>query len=384
MPQIAQGKTVLARALERLEECYANNRRVVVGISGGKDSTVVLNLAVRVADKLGKLPVEASFLDEEIMYPGVPEYLARVLQRTDVKLHWFANHCPQVNAFSRAEPFWWTFDPRLPEDQWVRRPPPEAEWITDNELYGVITPRRFPPPEGADLIAVLGIRAAESRNRRMSIFSSGGFLSKVNQYGHRTARPIFDWTDGDVWKLIHDEKLDHADTYHVMYRLGVSRSRLRIGPPTMTVAAVSKLQMAAKAWPKWLDLVAARLHGIRTAAKFGRRAVTAQRHLGETWQQCYQRVCIDEAPAWLVERARAYAEVRQRQHSYHSSEPLPDSFTCSTCYANGSWKLLVKAMYMGDPFALTDRGLELIQPEQFRPGAGYWWTDSAGKAKTRK
>ena len=373
MPEIPQGVDVYARAKDRIRSLYLGGHRVVVAFSGGKDSTIILNLCVEVATELDLLPVEASFFDEEIIYPGVVDYLLRVGQRDDIDFNWFSARCPQINAFSRDQPYWWTFDDRLNPSEWIRQPPDQVVWIDDNELKGTISPRRFPPPPGKSLVSVQGIRATESRNRRMSIFSSRGFLSKENKYGHKSARPIFDWKDSDVWKAISDHKWDYAQTYNLMLRLGISKSRMRIGPPTMTSAAVSKLQMAAKAWPQWFDKLTKRLPGIRTAAMFGKRAIQPNRRLGETWSTCYQRTCIDEAPEWLATRCAAYKELRERQHRYHSNEPLPEAAACATCYANGSWKAMTKAMYMGDPFAIKDGSLRLVEPDEFRPGSGKWW-----------
>jgi hypothetical protein len=139
----------------------------------------------------------------------------------------------------------------------------------------------------------------------------------------------------------------------------------------MTIAAITKLKMAAKAWPKWSDKICKRLPGVRTATKFGKRAVTSNRRLGESWEECYQRTCIDDAPQWIAERAEAYRILRTRQHSYHSNDGLPDTVNCATCYTNGSWKTMCKAMYMGDPFSLKDKSFPFVKPEEFRPG-GRW------------
>ncbi len=384
MPEVPQGIDVYEQAKARIRTLYKSGDRIVVAFSGGKDSTIILNLCLEVAGELGMLPIEASFFDEEIIYPGCVEYLERIAARDDVDFYWHSAHCPQVNAFSRDQPYWWTFDEQLDPSEWLREPPSFIRWMDDNELKGTISPRRFPPPPGKSLISVQGIRAAESRNRRMSIFSSRGFMTKENKYGHKSARPIFDWKDSDVWKAISEKKWDYASTYNIMYRLGISKARLRIGPPTMTAAAVSKLQMAAKAWPRWHSKLCLRLPGIRAASKFGKRAVQPSRRLGETWAECYIRTCIRDAPRWLSERCTKYAELRVRQHKYHSNEPLPDVVNCATCYCNGSWKAMCKAMYMGDPFCIKDGSLSLVEPEAFRPGSGKWWRSARQREKDAK
>ena len=96
-----------------------------------------------------------------------------------------------------------------------------------------------------------------------------------------------------------------------MHRLGVPRHRLRIAPPTLSVNGAEKLQLAARAWPQWFNRVAERLPGARSVARYGKAAITATRRLGESWEQTYQRECIEEAPQWISERAQ---KVKERHH----------------------------------------------------------------------
>jgi len=113
---------------------------------------------------------------------------------------------------------------------------------------------------------------------------------------------------------------------------------------------------------------------VRTGVQFGMRAITPLRRLGETWEQTFQRECIDEAPEWIAERA---TEVRRKllsAHSHHSTQPFADVKPCMTCHGSiGSWKKMAMAMYLGDPFAERISGmLRHVEPEFFRPGAGTW------------
>lgn len=369
------GMNVFDAAVLRMVEQYQAGHRIVVSLSGGKDSTCCLEVCVLAAAQTGRLPVEAVIRDEEILYPGSYEYVDRIWQRPDVDLHHLVAHQPIINAFNREQPYWWVFDPLLDPSDWVRQPPPYAEYITDLNIEAMTTMERFPVEPGQRLVSVVGLRVQESRGRMYGLFSAGGHVTKPHPLtGAVGVRPIYDWTDADIWLAIHKFGWDYNTAYDTMHRLGIPRHKLRIGPPSMNGAAIAAMQKAASAWPHWWDKVCRRLPGMRSAAQFGLRVVTPVRRTGESWRDTYQRECIDNAPAWIADRSR---EARRRlltAHAHHSSAPFPEVEACRTCIGNaGSWKTLCKAMYCGDPFVMRVHPyLPYVEPEFFRPGAGRW------------
>jgi predicted phosphoadenosine phosphosulfate sulfurtransferase len=368
------GLNVFDQAIERMVEVYESGARVVVSMSGGKDSTCSLEVCLLAAQMTGRLPVEAVTRDEEIMFPGTYEYLDRVWHRDDVDLHHLVAGQPIINAFNRQNPYWWVFDDRLDPEQWVRQPPPYAEHITDLNIEAMTTKARFPVAENQTLVSVIGLRVQESRGRLYGLHSSGGYMTKPHhRTGVRLARPIYDWTDGDVWRAIQINGWDYNTAYDQMHRLGVPRTRLRIGPPSMSAAGANQLRMAATAWPNWWDRVVDRLPGMQTAAQYGIRVLSPIRRADETWEQCYQRTCIDEAPAWIAERAVRAATRIVSTHKHHSTSPLPESDPCYVCGGSmGSWKMLASMLYNGDPFAMRCTILNVVEPDFFREGAGKW------------
>lgn len=384
MPQRAINSDVLEAALDRLRRYYADGHRLIVSFSAGKDSGVALELAIMAATETGRLPVEVAMRDEEIMFPGTFEYAERVAQRPEVDFHWIIANQPIINAFNREMPYFWVFDPLLPPDEWVRQPPygriPRDPYVIDElDIQGFVNPRRFPPEPGKMQIAVVGIRVAESQNRRLAIHSSKGALTLPNLHGSRLLRPIYDWSDADIWKAIHEFGWDYNRAYNTLYRLGAKPYQLRIAPPTMNGAGIATLRMAAQAWPAWFERVCERCPGVRTAAQYGRRAIEPQRRLGESWQEAYQRLCIDDAPAWIAERATEARAKRLRVHAGHAATPLPDAVNCPQCKFTGSWRTMTKALYAGDAFASkTSELLDHVEPDYFRPGSGTWGGGKSG------
>jgi predicted phosphoadenosine phosphosulfate sulfurtransferase len=366
------GENVFAAALRRLDQSYREGHRVVVSNSGGKDSTICTELAIMVARDHGALPVDVVTRDEEIIFPGTTEYLERIAQRTDeIRFVWYIANQPIINAFDRLNPYWWVFDPACPE-LWVRQPPGWATYIKDLDIRHMVTAERFPPAPGREVHGVLGLRADESAGRMMGTHSAKGYFTGIDDTGVCGSRPIYDWTDGDVWKAIHDNGWDYNDAYDVMHRMGVPRRSLRIAPPTMNPGGAEILRVGAAAWPQWWSRVIDRLPSVKTFAMFGKRAIEPTHLLDESWRDTFLRSCIREAPEWIAERATRQMEITVGGHAHHATTPLPETRGCHHCGLLGSWRLLTNALYLGDPFSQKCSALPYVDPEYFRPGAGYW------------
>lgn len=368
------GMDVFDAAIERLKNSYEAGHRVIVSTSGGKDSTVCTELAIIAARETGRLPVELIHRDEEIIHPGTTEYLERVAERTgEVEFHWIVANNPVINSFDRWNPYFWVFDPQLDPDEWVRKPPSWATYIKDIDIQKLVTAAQYPPDPGKEVHGVLGLRADESRGRMLGTHSAGGYFTGVDKTGVCGSRPLYDWTEGDVWKAIYANDWDYNRAYDVMHRLGLQRRELRIAPPTMNPAGADHIRDVCRvAWPGWWNRVVRRLPSVRTVALYGKRAIEATRLYGETWEQCYTRSCIDEAPPWIAVRAELQMRMTVGGHKQHSTAPFPEYKHCLECGVLGSWRTLTNTMYLGDPFSVKASKLPYVDPEVFRKGAGYW------------
>jgi predicted phosphoadenosine phosphosulfate sulfurtransferase len=410
------GDDVFQAAYDRIAALYRHGDRVTVSVSGGKDSTVVLELSIMVARDLGKLPVDVVMRDEEIMYPGTFEYLHRVAERIDdVDFHWVIAGQPIINAFDRFNPYWWVFDPEE-EDRWVRGYPGHGEpqlpdrpayWIPEKVIQYIGSMGMFPldssypgwadwdrlTPEqriekairlGRDgnharVVYLTGLRVEESRARLFGLLSSANYLLKPNHFGGCHARPIYDWTTGDVWRFIKEHDLDYNEAYNVMTRYGMPGRKQRIAPPTMNAEGIEQLTMARKAWPRWWHRVTERIPGLHSAAMFGKRAVQPIRTEGQTWEDvvCTQLLDRSVVPDWLADRVQRTVDGALNEHSRHSTAPFPDVSGCQSCSAGiRSWRTIATFLWNGDPFATKSKWLKYIEPEQFRTGAGTWGSGS--------
>jgi len=99
----------------------------------------------------------------------------------------------------------------------------------------------------------------------------------------------------------------------------------------MVKASAFGLKVAMKAWPRWFTKVAKRLPGVRAVARYGTSVIQPHRQLHETWEECFKRSCIKDAPKWIAERSTKVMNYMLALHSRHSQMPFPQVTRCPFC-----------------------------------------------------
>ena len=166
--KIYKNNTVYEEALNRIRFLYDEFDEVVVGYSGGKDSTVTLRLAVQVAKEKGKLPVKAIFIDQEAEWGAVIEHMREVREDPDVDLRWYQVPFGIYNASSNIKQWLVAWGEGV---EWMR--PREPNSITENkygtdrfyDLFNKIIEVDF--PENTCLLG--GVRSEESPRRHVAM-----------------------------------------------------------------------------------------------------------------------------------------------------------------------------------------------------------------------
>lgn len=369
-------RNVRDMAFDRFRKMYGDGHRVMVTASGGKDSTVCVEMARMAARVEGCLPLEVVFQDDEIGLPTTFEYLERLAVDSEIKFYWMLTYHPVHNLCSREFPYFWTFDPLLSPDQWIREPPEYAIGLDTQDIDNMIMPGRFPPQHGKDLINVQGLRTEESQGRKLALLSAGGYLTKIRPLtAARSAYPIYDWMLSDVWTFIKQTGCDYNKAYDIMYRLNVKKGLQRIGPITMNLGSVQTLIWAHRVWPEWSERVFARCPGTRNVARYGLSAVKPHRKPGDTWKETYQRLCINEAPAWIAERAIMFREETIKRYEAYAGvgAHIPEVKAPPTPNLRlASWMKMTMTIYDGDPYGMKIGLNHVVEPEFFRPGSGKW------------
>lgn len=257
--------------MERLTYVLDTFDRVVVSFSGGKDSTVCLNLAIEAARVHGRLPLEVFTFDEEAIPPETVEYMARVAQLETVRFRWYCVPIQHRNACSTTEPYWY---PWAPEDRakWVRPLPAGA--ITEfpgftragiADQVGVL----YPPTCGT-VANVMGIRTDESLTRYRSIAAKAGRLAYLSQGPSRhvtNVSPIYDWSMEDVWMAPSRFGWDYNRAYDVMDACGMARDKQRCAPP-FGEQPIRGLYTFKRCWPELWARMVDRVPGAATAARY--------------------------------------------------------------------------------------------------------------------
>ena len=78
--KLYKSTNVFDEALKRINWLFDEFENIVVGCSGGKDSTVVLNLCLKVAEERNRLPLTVMFIDQEAEWQHTIDYMKTVLK----------------------------------------------------------------------------------------------------------------------------------------------------------------------------------------------------------------------------------------------------------------------------------------------------------------
>ena len=206
-------------ALFLIERAFDSAENWYVAFSGGKDSTVTLDLVRRL-----RPGIPAVWSDGEFWLPETGEYMTR-MKEMGLELH-------QLAARSRHSSFFTAHA----ESDLLRVDYCNERW------------------QGA----FVGVRANESSDRRKMLRAHGQLFYGKNRRQYQ-AYPVAWWTVYDIWGYIHARGIDYNRAYEKMEAMGVGIEQSRIGPMAVErVLQYGQMVIFKKGWPELYEKFAKR------------------------------------------------------------------------------------------------------------------------------
>ncbi|WP_104990877.1 phosphoadenosine phosphosulfate reductase family protein [Deinococcus sp. NW-56] len=395
----ASDKDVLTLARERMRTIFERFDHVSVSFSGGKDSTIVLNLALEAARELGRTPLDVVFYDEECIYTENIDYVRRVAADPDVALRWICVPVKHRNACSSESPVWY---PWAPEDRplWVRELPPEA--ITEIPGYDYTDPATrlsipevsgllFPPTLG-NVVQLLGIRADESLIRRAAvsrrvvdnyIVKDRGGYGGANDVQHAgnvwKAYPIYDWRTEDVWLAPKRLGWDYCRVYDLLDQIGFTPGKQRLAPP-FGEEPMQRLDQYHQCEPALWDRMLSRVPGAQTAKRYSRTELYAfgeipEKPPGLTYEEWLRDLVTANFPEKEAAQVSKGIRAHLRMHYRKTADLLAP--TVDHPLTGYSWAFFVKMAMRGNFKQRRQPNIGRKTPEQFQKDLAKYRADLA-------
>lgn len=198
----------LEAARADLREEYLQDHQIpwIVGFSGGKDSTLVLQLVIEMllelpqSDRRRKVHVVSN--DTLVEAPVVANQVDRVLARIDDAVQGMRLPVEVVKTTPRPDQTFWV--------NLIGRGYPSPSrtfrWCTDRmKIQPTSHYIRSKVAENGEVILLLGVRREESATRAVSVnkYSNGERLNDHNDLkGCKVYRPVVDFTTDEVWQTL--------------------------------------------------------------------------------------------------------------------------------------------------------------------------------------
>lgn len=275
-------QSVYDATVDRIKYVFDEFPEVLCAFSGGKDSTVILEMGIAEARRRGQLPMKVVFIDQEAEWTDTIEYVEEVAGRPDVEMWWIQIPLEESNSSSFEQEVLDIWHPDK-EAVWIRPKSPLA--VTENifgeyqkgkklgdfyRLFDVV----YPKVAEEERYAVLyGLRASESPLRSVNLtaqrrykkvtWATGAGKSGAGSYKFAA---IYDWSSADIWTAIARNEWPYNANYDKQFQLGVSPLKMRVSSLTHSIAAERSLQQVQALDPDLYDRLVQRIPGIDTAA----------------------------------------------------------------------------------------------------------------------
>jgi len=261
VPKIYKDINVYDAAINRYDIILNEFDNYYVSVSGGKDSSIMLQLMAQEARKYGK-KFSVLYIDLEAQYQATIGHINALIDATkDVVENWYWCALPLSlrNAVSAIQPKWICWD-KKDKEKWVREYPTKRKdivLVTEDSLpdgwdwffrgmefeeFILWFAKWFNETHGGKTAAGIGIRSDESLNRFRTIVSDKKERYKNYPWTTRVHCkskvlncwnffPLYDWRTEDDWTAVAKLNLLFNPIYELMYKNGLSIYEQRLCQP---------------------------------------------------------------------------------------------------------------------------------------------------------
>ncbi len=315
IPKIYEDNNVLIAAMERIGIIFTQFPQIYLCVSGGKDSSIMLQLFAFMA-RQKKRTFSVLFIDLEAQYRATiahVEELHRITEDVIDRFYWCCLPLSLRNAVSVIQPKWICWD-RDERDKWVREMPaydcvihegnlPDGwDWFYKGMEFEEFTVRFscwFYGQARVQVAVGIAIRSNESLNRFKTIINKKKI--KYQEFGWTTklrtsqqdckvyhCYPLYDWRTEDIWGAVSLFNFPFNEIYELMYKKGVSIHKQRLCQPYGDDQRGSLDQFRALEPETWEKIVS-RVHGVNFGNIYARSSLLgnmkSEKPSGMTWQQ---------------------------------------------------------------------------------------------------
>ena len=304
MKRYSETKDVYQAALERYAFIFANFERIYLSFSGGKDSGVMLNLAIKYMRDNGiKKKIGVMILDNEANYEQSLTFMRSILDKNLdlLDVYWCCLPITLPCTVSSYAVEWQCWGER-DKERWIR-PMPDMPYVVNmqncpfdyfredmsyqefwdkfGDWYG----------QGQRTACLIGIRAVESLNRFRAIMNErkeilgGQMWTKRNTEHVYNCYPLYDWRTEDIWTANARFEWEYNGLYDVFYKAGVPVHKMRVASPFMSESK-SSLGLYRVIDPHTWAKLCARVQGANFVATYGKQLSYHSFKLpaGHTWK----------------------------------------------------------------------------------------------------
>lgn len=405
-------KDVLTSFYERANYVFDEFDHAYLSVSGGKDSSVMMQLFNQVAQERNR-KYDILYIDLEAQYQATINHVEELKQLSNIRdFYHVALPLSLTNASSILQPKWVCWSEK-DKKKWVRDMPSDCINIRNNPFGEYYTkgmefeqfiktfPKWLMKKHDTEKIAgLVGIRADESLNRfRAVAFSKNQYKDKNwttdNGQGYYSVYPIYDWKTQDIWGAVAKFNLMYNHVYEMLTKNGVGIHQQRICHPYGFDQRVSLNQWAVLEPETWARIVN-RVSGTNfgniycKTSLLGHNGTEKPKHL--SWQE-YAIFLLETIGMYSPTLMKHYVRKLKIYFQYYKDnydlniEDVPDYRPPKEAKAKGKgihWKKIARCLERND-FACTSLSYGLTSADiEVAKVLKKEWSDSLGIPTTTK